>query len=663
MIVSKLAKEKPSDGLGNLILISGVNIQNLSFPNDDEESECEPDLHQCGKCKQMFVNLERYLRHRTGKLCQKKPPEVQDNSDDASSPSHVPEVVQMEAPSNNYQEYENDQQELANKRKHERKGVARKRTNISPEESTSNTSNAIQSKRMNVDRLQEIIHPEYSNSPPYVISMGHYRPPYTAEPSMPNNNDLYALMELTKNSGIKEVEENNEAGRPHEILNGEVHPTFLHSPLPPASHHRAPGPLALHKRLPAMSIPESGLLPYPGVESADAGKKGAKRRYKCDKCDREFNQRANLRRHQLVHSGEKPFECAQCHRRFQQQGDLKRHMQRHVESAWYQCQLCEKKFMRVDRWKMHMKAHVDSGEVPEEDIPIIEETNGTTEGIEGDEDKTKNLGSHHICSKCNQTFLEPDELLVHTCADGNISVTSVTMETRGNEDVENSAANALVEGLDRNVATDADHSRTYSSSRSASKGKLTNPHKCPLCNAYYKNVDSLKTHILKHSGEKKYKCDQCPKAFFTSSNLKIHKRIHSGDKPLKCKICFKAFSDPSNFNKHKKSHVKGKNEHRPPAKKGKAGRTPVVREVVKEEQGITGVASGTVVEPVLKGEGMEFGSQTHEFLQSQYEALLPALEDGTGEKTDEGNPSEQLQNPMNDEGNEFTVPFVESPSF
>ena len=55
------------------------------------------------------------------------------------------------------------------------------------------------------DRLQEIIHPAYSRSAPF-LNMEGYRQNYVAESTLPNNNDLYALMELTKNSGIKEVE-------------------------------------------------------------------------------------------------------------------------------------------------------------------------------------------------------------------------------------------------------------------------------------------------------------------------------------------------------------------------------------------------------------------------------------------------------------------------
>ncbi len=460
-------------------------------------------------------------------------------------------------------------------------------------------------------------------------------------------------------------------GRPRESLNGGGHPIFHHSPLNSPPNHRFPAPLALHNHAPVLPPnqeavrhpenvihPDSVLVPYSGVENADVNQKGEKRRYKCDKCDRDFNQRANLRRHQLVHSGEKPFECEQCHRRFQQQGDLKRHMLRHAETTWYHCQPCDKRFMRVDRWKAHMKTHEENGTLPPEvGASMVEMSNGPTVETGESEPNEKPIGSHHICSKCSQTFMEPDELLVHTCADGNIRVTAVPMETvHDGADLEAEAAVKMAERFVRTQAADSDHSRAYSSSRST-RGKLTNPHKCPLCNAHYKNEDSLKTHILKHSGEKKYKCDQCPKAFFTSSNLKIHRRIHSGDKPLKCKVCFKAFSDPSNFNKHKKSHIKGKLDPRGTPKKGRK------RETKEEHPGF----NETLVEAVGKeGEVMQFGSPSREFLQSQYEALLPALEDGRAEGQVDGDAAEGgegMENAYGDDHMKYSVPFVESPSY
>ena len=39
--------------------------------------------------------------------------------------------------------------------------------------------------------------------------------------------------------------------------------------------------------------------------------------FKCPDCDKSFNQRANLQRHQLIH-GEKMFQCKLCPKSFSQ---------------------------------------------------------------------------------------------------------------------------------------------------------------------------------------------------------------------------------------------------------------------------------------------------------------------------------------------------------
>ena len=89
-------------------------------------------------------------------------------------------------------------------RKHDRKGVARKRTNFSSEPMTSTIAGTEHhSSRMAVDGVPEIIRPGFTSTPTFT-SVGGYRATYE-HTAVPNNNDLYALMELTKNSGIKEV--------------------------------------------------------------------------------------------------------------------------------------------------------------------------------------------------------------------------------------------------------------------------------------------------------------------------------------------------------------------------------------------------------------------------------------------------------------------------
>ena len=67
-----------------------------------------------------------------------------------------------------------------------------------------------------------------------------------------------------------------------------------------------------------------------------------------------------------------------------------------------------------------------------------------------------------------------------------------------------------------------------------------------------------------------------------------------------------------------------------------------------------------------EGEVMQFGSPSREFLQSQYEALLPALEDGRAEGQVDGDAAEGgegMENAYGDDHMKYSVPFVESPSY
>ena len=37
--------------------------------NESDGEDAEPDLFQCGKCKQMFISLQKYLKHKAAKDC------------------------------------------------------------------------------------------------------------------------------------------------------------------------------------------------------------------------------------------------------------------------------------------------------------------------------------------------------------------------------------------------------------------------------------------------------------------------------------------------------------------------------------------------------------------------------------------------------------------
>ncbi len=47
-------------------------------------------------------------------------------------------------------------------------------------------------------------------------------------------------------------------------------------------------------------------------------------------------------------------------------------------------------------------------------------------------------------------------------------------------------------------------------------------HKCGECDVYFSRPESLKLHILTHSGEKPHQCPHCPMAFTRVFSLQRH---------------------------------------------------------------------------------------------------------------------------------------------
>ena len=106
-------------------------------------------------------------------------------------------------------------------------------------------------------------------------------------------------------------------------------------------------------------------------EALDYGAGVSEATYRCDfqGCEREFNQRADLLRHQRTHTdeSERPHKCAQCEKSFLYPKDLKRHQATHLDSEdddkeTFHCEVapCEygpgkQGFSRKDGMTRHMR--------------------------------------------------------------------------------------------------------------------------------------------------------------------------------------------------------------------------------------------------------------------------------------------------------------------
>ncbi|XP_068437457.1 zinc finger and BTB domain-containing protein 14 isoform X3 [Clinocottus analis] len=88
----------------------------------------------------------------------------------------------------------------------------------------------------------------------------------------------------------------------------------------------------------------------------------AERPFACEICTKAFTTHAHLKEHLKIHTGFKPYRCDVCGKSFIRAPDLKKHERVHSNERPFACQMCEKAFKHKSHLKDHERRH--RGEKP-----------------------------------------------------------------------------------------------------------------------------------------------------------------------------------------------------------------------------------------------------------------------------------------------------------
>ncbi|KAH8271773.1 hypothetical protein KR044_005378 [Drosophila immigrans] len=286
--------------------------------------------------------------------------------------------------------------------------------------------------------------------------------------------------------------------------------------------------------------------------------------YQCQACGKKVQSNYNLRRHMMIHTGERPFPCDLCERRFREFSDLKKHRRRHMNDPRYICMIChlyppmeqdstrcvecEGKNLLLSPQDCEEGEVVNAaakGEEDEEEAEPEAEMEPEHEqdtDQEHDEERDEELMSPPIVAT---VIASPPPMLLVTLVPP--LPTPPPSATISNATVPRSCSSA-------NSSSSLSNDATMVPQMPAPNSRNRRSYPCPLCHRPFGTRHNLKRHYMIHTGEKPFSCTKCRKPFRECSTLKKHMVTHVRDRWYKCLRCPAKYQDYLHYTAHKASH-------------------------------------------------------------------------------------------------------------
>ncbi|XP_069691824.1 uncharacterized protein [Periplaneta americana] len=260
-----------------------------------------------------------------------------------------------------------------------------------------------------------------------------------------------------------------------------------------------------------------------------------------------------------------PYQCHTCQRAFPRNYSLKRHLLLHLGDKKYVCEVCGHQFSHIHNRDRHVRKHHknhstdNTGKLPSNAVV---------------KKKTPGPGLEWLCSHCSLTFTSASVLNLHTLAHAadNLEETETITGLPSDFHSVYHAGEFLVQNGDVQCpqCTQEFPSKKELIEHVSAHGKLTPPQlrprlrsvnpakpwKCELCYKSFATEDRLQRHMLVHGAEesKPLQCDICYKRFLNNSALACHIKIHTEKKIFECPICKAVFDQVLALKEHVHIH-------------------------------------------------------------------------------------------------------------
>ena len=237
-------------------------------------------------------------------------------------------------------------------------------------------------------------------------------------------------------------------------------------------------------------------------------------KHPCNICKKMFTSPWQVKRHAVVHTGEKPYTCSTCSQSFSQLGQLRDHQSIHTGEWKFTCTVCNAGFNKNYLFKTHIieQQHVDNNTIPRHlymktcNVCGKEVKNGALKPhmLTHLTEKERNILKIHKCAKCGRGFNRRYNLMAHM----------------------------------------ASHSDTK-------------PFECSICKREFKRKTALREHQTRCDS---HFCKHCKTYIYGKDKFKKHIRKCCGVDVLQCKFCDKTFLHDQWLGKHVARHHSERSE-------------------------------------------------------------------------------------------------------